>query len=149
MDPFRSLLCRVPPGDKTFSTFQKGGLPTQNLKPLSNYLYGTPPPRFGTNHPYYTAVFGINIFVLFGKKRNILEFTLLHHVTWELLKKSVLPLEIPFWVFFLQKTLGFFQILIKIHDFWIYNTTSCFIRFGQKVNFTAWNPIVSFFLKMK
>ena len=28
-----ALLRRVPPGDKTFSIFQKGGLPAQNLKP--------------------------------------------------------------------------------------------------------------------
>ena len=33
MDPFRALLRRVPPGDKTFSKFQKGLSPPVNLKP--------------------------------------------------------------------------------------------------------------------
>ena len=30
MDPFRALLCRVPPGDKTFAGFQKGKKPHVN-----------------------------------------------------------------------------------------------------------------------
>ena len=55
----------------------------------------------------------------------------------------------PILCHFLTKTkvvpLGFFQILIKIHDFWIYHTTSCFIRIVQKVNFTTWNPILCHF----
>ena len=84
-------------------------------------MTGAPPLKLAPNSVWVTAVFRMNIFVFFGKKPKIIEFTLLHHDLSQLFKKSILPLEITFCVIFLIKNkvvpFGFFQILIKNHDF--------------------------------
>ena len=78
---------------------------------LSNYSYGTPPPSCATNPECYTAVFVIHIFVFFLKKTFTFRIYPSIHIMFY--QKSHCFI-------FLQKTkvvpLGFFQILIKIHD---------------------------------
>ena len=73
------------------------------------------------NSLWVTAVFGINIFVFFGKKPNNCEFTAVHHVLSELFTKSILHFVIPFCVIFLTKNkvvpLVFFRFRSKIMIF--------------------------------
>ena len=103
------------------SYYQEDNIEYDVVEPLSKNMTGAPPLKMAPNSLWVTAVFGSNIFVFFGKKPNNCEFTAVHHVLSELFTKSILHLVIPFCVIFLTKTkvvpLGFFQILIKNHDF--------------------------------
>ena len=82
-------------------------------------MTGATPLKLAPNSYMVTAVFRINIFVFFGINSKFIEFTVLHDVLSEFSKKSILPIEIPFFVIFLIKNkvvpLVFFQILIKIN----------------------------------